>query len=139
MRIIININHILFIVMDSILAMLMGFIVVFFIIGIIFYVLFSYSLMKIAQKTKTDNAWLAWIPLVNIILMAQMAGKEWWWGLIALLIGLIPFIGGLISAGLIVYFFWNICEKLNKPAPLSLLMLIPFVNLIFVMYLGLSK
>ena len=42
----------------------------------IVYVIYSFLLMKIAQKTKTENAWLAWIPIANIFLMAFIAKKN---------------------------------------------------------------
>jgi len=48
------------------------------IIGV-FYIYMAYTLMKIAQKTNTENAWFAWIPILNIILMLQIAKKPLWW------------------------------------------------------------
>ena len=115
-----------------------------FLIGIIVILLISYiitaiSLMKIAQKTQTENSWLAWIPIANIFLMVFIAKKEWWWALLIILIGIIPFIGGIISLGLAVYIWWLIVERLGKPGPLSLLILIPVVNLGFMLYLAFSE
>jgi len=37
------------------------------------------SLQTIATKTNTENAWLAWIPVVNLILMLNIAKKPIWW------------------------------------------------------------
>lgn len=47
-------------------AMFAGFMLVFAVIGIAFYVYFAICLMKIAKKTNTENAWMAWIPIANL-------------------------------------------------------------------------
>jgi len=125
--------------MENSLGILGAFLGAFLVVGIIMYVITAFALMKIAQKTNTENTWLAWIPIANIFLMVFMADKEWWWGLIILFAGIIPIIGSIASVAALVYMWWLICEKLNKPGPLSLLMLIPVVNLIFMLYLAFSK
>lgn len=114
----------------------LGFILVSVLIA---YILSAIALMLIAQKTKTPNSWLAWIPIANIFLMVFVAKKEWWWALIILLINFIPIVGSFVAMGLLVYIWWLICERLNKPGALALLMLIPVVNLVFMLYLALSK
>ncbi len=43
------------------------------------YVLMAISLMKIANRTGTPNAWLAWIPIMNLVLMLQIADRPMWW------------------------------------------------------------
>lgn len=43
------------------------------------YVFFAVCLMKIAQKTNADNAWWAWIPILNLVLMLNIAQKPVWW------------------------------------------------------------
>lgn len=106
--------------------------------GIIMYVISALALMKIAQKTNTENGWLAWIPIANIFLMVNIAQKEWWYALIILFIGIIPFLGAFVSIGLLVYIWWLITERLGKAGALSLLMIIPFVNLGFMLYLAFS-
>ena len=118
------------------LGFLGAFIGVIIIAILIYYVIFALSLYKIAKKTKTENAWFAWIPILNIILVAIMAKKEWWWGLIAVFISIIPIIGGIASMVITIYLFWLLTERLGKPGPLSLLMLIPLVNLGYILYLA---
>ena len=113
----------------------LGFLVV---TAIVYYVIFALSLYKIAKRTKTEHAWFAWIPLLNVILVAMMARKEWWWGLIAIVVGIIPILGGIASAIITIYLFWLLTERLGKPGPLSLLMLIPVVNLGYILYLAFS-
>ena len=114
----------------------LGFILVSVLIA---YIISAIALMLIAQKTKTPNSWLAWIPIANIFLMVFIAKKEWWWALIILFANLIPVIGNIASLAALIYIWWLICERLKKPGPLALLMLIPVVNLVFMLYLALSK
>ena len=104
----------------------------------IIYLITALALYKIAIRTKSDYAWLAWVPIANIILMALIAKQEWWLGLIAIFAPIIPFVGGLASTGLIVFFWWRITERFNKPGPLALLMIIPIVNLGYMLYLAFS-
>ncbi|MFP4496651.1 MAG: DUF5684 domain-containing protein [Vulcanimicrobiota bacterium] len=49
------------------------------IIGLGVYAFTAYSLQTIAQKTDTENGWLAWIPIANIYLMCMIAGRPIWW------------------------------------------------------------
>lgn len=43
------------------------------------YVICSYSLYTIAKKLGEPYPWLAWIPVLNIVLMFRMAGRSLWW------------------------------------------------------------
>ncbi len=105
---------------------------------LLLYVYGSFCLMKIAKKTNTELAWLAWIPIANLFLLAMIADKEWWWALIVILGGIVPIIGIIASLGAFIYLSWLVCEKLNKPGWLSILMLIPIVNLVILGYLAFS-
>jgi hypothetical protein len=48
------------------------------VLDVMFYVITSFSLMKIAKKTETKHIWFAWIPVINLILVAKMARMQWW-------------------------------------------------------------
>jgi hypothetical protein len=56
--------------------------------------------------------------------------------LIIIFAPIIPIIGSLVSFGLVIYLWWLITERLGKPGPLSLLMIIPIVNLGYMLYLA---
>lgn len=86
------------------------------------YVWIALCLYIIAKKTNMDNPWMAWIPIANIILACQIAGKPWWW----VFLFFIPIVN--IVLGIIV--MWNICEARGKPGWLGILMIIPVANLI---------
>lgn len=103
------------------------------------YIYFSYTLMVIAQKTKTENAWLAWIPIANLYLMTQIAQVPWWTFLIVLLASWIPFIGQLLAIGISIWWWWKISERRNSPGWLGILMIFPLVNFVVVGYLAFKR
>lgn len=86
------------------------------------FVWISLCLYVIARKTNTDNPWLAWVPVGNIILACLIAGKPWWWGLL--------FFIPLLNVVLMVIVVWKIAERRGKPGWVAILMLVPVANLI---------
>ena len=98
------------------------------VIGLAFYVYFSLALQTIAKKTNTENAWLAWIPIVNIVLMLNIAKKPIWW----IILFFIPLVG--IVFGIIV--FMAIAEARNKPSWWGILIIVPVVGIIVPGYLA---
>jgi len=101
------------------------------IIVLIVYVIVAMSLMRIAKRTNTPNAWFAWIPLLNLILMLQIAKRPMWW----LIFFLVPFIN---IVGIVLQFvIWvDIAKLLGKQVWVGILAgLIP---IIFVPYLAYS-
>lgn len=106
----------------------------FFIIlaAIIIYVIMAVSLMKIADRTDTPNAWFAWIPILNLILMLQISQRPMWW----LIFFLIPILN---IAGIILQFvIWiDIAKKLGKSAIWGVLAAL--IPIIFMPYLAFSQ
>ena len=114
-------------------------IIISLIIALVVYVVMAIALMKIAQKTGLEKkAWWAWIPILNIILMLNIAGFSGWFILIFLLT-IIPFIGALAVLGFMVYVWMLISKKCGKPDYLGLIMLIPLGNLVLPLYLAFSN
>jgi hypothetical protein len=103
---------------------------VFFLIAAAFYVYVSLALMTIAKKTNTPNAWLAWIPIVNIILILNIAKKPLWWFILCL----IP----LVNIVIMIILWMAIAEARGKPSWWGILIIIPLVNLIVPGYLAWS-
>jgi hypothetical protein len=91
------------------------------------YIYTAIAVMTIAKKTKTKDGWLAFIPIANIYLLTQMAGQN---GLLTLIILADLVLGGLATTVLTIWMFWLIAEKIKYPGWMSLLLLIPIVNLI---------
>jgi len=58
-----------------------------------------------------------------------MAKKNELW-ILMILATFVPFIGGIAFAGVLIWFFWIIAERIKFPGWTSLLLLIPIANLI---------
>lgn len=95
------------------------------------YALMSYSFQKMAQKLNIEDAWLVWIPIVNIFIFMKMAGKSYWW----ILLFFVPIVN--LVAAIIV--FMEIAKRLNKSSFWGILMLVPIVNFIAIPYVAFSK
>ncbi|MBR9683261.1 hypothetical protein GOV03_01855 [Candidatus Woesearchaeota archaeon] len=108
-----------------------SFVVAWFVGMIAIYIYFAFALMTIAKKTKTDNAWLAWIPIANVYLMTKMAGLPGWLTL-AVLLPLIPLMGNLALMAVLVFMWWKIAEAIKKPGWWGVLLIVPLVNLVVV-------
>lgn len=103
-------------------AMGFGMFIVPLLIGLAFYAYFAACLMVIARKTGDDNAWMAWIPFVNLFTMIKAAGKSPVW-FILLLIPVLNLVFGLL--------IWcHIAERRGKPFAAGFLMIVPLANLI---------
>jgi hypothetical protein len=111
-------------------AMLGGFLFIFLIFGLVMYVYVALALQTIAQKTDTENAWLAWIPIANIVLMLNIAKKPIWW--------IILFFIPLVSFVMAIIVWMGIAEERGKPNWWGILLIIPGVGLIVPGYLAWS-
>jgi len=107
-----------------------AFLLVFFITFAVLYVYLALALQTIAKKTNTENAWLAWIPVVNIILMLNIAKKPIWWFLLMF----IPLVN--IVIGIVVWM--AIAEARGKPSWWGILLIVPIVGIIVPGYLAWS-
>ena len=85
--------------------------------GFLTYIYSAVCLMTIANKLGAGNAWWAWIPILNLILLNQVAEKSW----LMLIMVIIPVVN-------LFYFILvtnSIAEKLGKPSWVGWLLLIP--------------
>jgi len=99
-----------------------GLIMVFLIIGAAAYVYMSLALQTIADKTKTENSWLAWIPIANLVLMVNIAKKPMWW----LILFLVPIVNIVIA----IMVWMAVAEARGKPSWWGILTIVPVANLI---------
>ena len=111
-------------------AFLGAFMMVFVVIGLALYIYFALALQTIAKKTNTENPWLAWIPIINIVLMLMIAKKPIWW----IVLFLIPLVNIVIA----ILVWMAIAEARNKPNWWGILMIVPVVSLIVPGYLAWS-
>jgi len=112
------------------LALLAGMMVFIWIFMLAFYVYLALALQTIAKKTNTPNAWWAWIPIINVILMLNIAKKPIWW----IILCLIPFVNIIIF----IILWMGVAEARNKPSWWGILVIVPVVNLIVPGYLAWS-
>lgn len=108
-------------------------------IALAIYIYTAWALMVVAQKTNTQNAWLAWIPIANLYLMTQISKTPWWSFLIVLFAGFIPIIGWMVSLAITAWWWWIISERRKMPGWLGILMIIPLVNLVVIGYIAWGK
>ena len=101
---------------------------VFLLIGLAVYVYFALAIQTIAKKTNTENAWLAWIPILNIILLLNIAKKPLWW----IILCLIP----IVNIVIMIIVWMAVAEARGKPNWWGILMIVPVVNLIVPGYLA---
>jgi hypothetical protein len=105
-----------------------GMVVVAIIVSIAVYVYMALALQTIGNKLGYKNSWLAWFPIANYAMILELG--EFHWAFIFLL--LIPILGWLAVAVLVIISLWRIFEKRNYPGWLALtpvLTLIPFLGI----------
>ena len=133
----------------SLLSIILAFLIIWIIVSITIYIYFSLTLMITAKRLGVKNAWLAWIPLINIILFPKMAQKPSWpliFVFIPLFLNLlipnkiasntivstIIIIMSLVGLIYAIYWFLKILKRRGKPWWWILLMLIPLFNIVWV-------
>lgn len=112
-------------------AVLGGVFIFMLIFALAVYIFYAICLMKIARKTNTPNAWFAWIPILNIILMIQVAKKPLWW----IILFLVPIANIVVT----ILVWMAIAKAVNKPDWLGVLMIVPVANFVIPAYLAFSK
>ncbi len=112
-------------------AIFAGMMLFFFIFMAITYVYMGITLMKIAKKTNTPNAWLAWIPIANAVLMLQIAKRPMWW----IILMFIPLVN--IVIGIMVWM--DLAEAVKKERWWGILIIVPVVGIIVPGYLAFSE
>jgi len=126
----------------GLIAFIMGMLVFVLIASVALWLYSSFVFMAIAKKAKYASPGLAWIPVVGpLIVTNQISGMPWW--PILLIIGcFIPFVGGLFSIAVMIFFIiwlYKTFEKIGKPGWWAVLMIVPVVNLIMLGIAAWSK
>lgn len=118
-------------------ALLFGGVMLFvsIIVGVGSYVYCSLALMKLAKRMNHENAWYAWIPILNMVLLFQLGEQN----PVLLLLLLIPGIGALVVGILAIIALMKICEKRGYDKALGLLSLIPIANYVLLGILAWGK
>jgi hypothetical protein len=92
------------------------------------YIYMALAVKTIADKTNTENSWLAWVPIANVILLLNIAKKPVWW----IILFLIPLVNIVIA----ILVWIGVAEARQKPGWLGALMIVPVLNFIVPGYLA---
>jgi len=98
--------------------------------SILYYLIIAVSLFVIAKKTNTDNGWMAFIPILNIVLALQIAKKPIWW--------LILFIVPCVNIVVAILTTIGIAEARGKAGILGCLYWVPCFGAFVALYLAFS-
>ena len=113
---------------SSILQTLWGYAAILAVVGAVLYVYWAIAFMIIARKTATPNGWMAWVPILNVVLMCRIAKRSAWW----ILLLLIP----LVNLIFVVILWMGVAETCGRPTWTGVLAIIPGVNLILPAYMA---
>jgi hypothetical protein len=100
----------------------------FLILGLVSYILLAWPLYVMGTKSNSKNPWFAFVPILNLVLLVEIAGKELWW----VLLMFVP----CINLFVILYIWMQVAEAMNKPGWVGLLMIVPGVNFLVPFYLA---
>ena len=104
---------------------------IFWLIWFLTYVYLGLTVYCIANKTGTSDAWMAWVPVLNVYLMCRIAGKPGWW--------VVLFFIPIVNIVMTVMVWMGIAEARNRPAWLGVLMLVPIANIVIPAHLAFSE
>ncbi len=127
--------------LEGLMAMAAGAFVLFGLLFLAIWIYQGFAWMKMAEKTKTSNGWMAFIPIANMVLLANIARMHWW-PVLLILVSWIPVLGQLAMLALTVFMFiwmWKAFEKVGRPGWWPLLSIIPVVGtIIYLILLGIA-
>jgi|ERR1700719_2190595 len=109
-------------------AMAGGTAVFFLVLGLAAYVYTALAMKTIAEKTNTENPWLAWIPIANIILLLNIAKKPVWW----IVLCIIP----LVNIIIFIIVWMAVAEARGKPGWVGVLLIVPVLGALMPGYLA---
>lgn len=89
-----------------------------------FYVYTSFAWQTVAKKLKYKNSWLAWIPIARWSMVLEMGKFHWAWVFLVL----IPIVGWIALAVLLIISRWRIFEKRKYPGWFSLSIIVPEIG-----------
>jgi len=123
----------------GLLAMAIGFLVMFMIFGIAIYVYMSLVYMNIAKKAQYSSPGIAWLPIVGPALISSKIAEMHWWPILLLIGFIIPVLGMFFSLAFAVFMIiwtWKMFEKFDKPGWWAIICIIPLLNIVYFVFLG---
>ena len=107
-----------------------------------FYIYTSFAFRKLARRTNTKPAWLAWLPIVGKPILSSRIAQMHWWPILFLVVFFIPLVNIFTNLAFGVFYYiwlWKTFKRVNRPGWWPLLSLIPFIGgIIFLVLLGIA-
>jgi hypothetical protein len=93
------------------------------------YALSAYPLYRIAKSTsdRGGDAYMAWIPILNLILMCRIGGVNPWTALV-LLLSVVPLLGSLVTFVYTLVLWVKIGQRFNRTGLAVLAGLLPILG-----------
>jgi len=101
---------------------------IFWILALAIYVLSALPLYVMGTKTDSQYPWFAFVPILNVFLFVEIAGKEWWW----VLLMLVP----CINLFVMIYLWMEVATAMNKPSWVGILTIVPGLGILVPYYLA---
>jgi hypothetical protein len=119
-------NLAMFGLLSWIAAMFAAFMLIAVVVSILVYIYSSLVLFTIGKKLGYKRSWLAWIPVANLAMILQLGNFHW--ALVFLL--LVPILGTIAVAVLLIISLWRIYEKRKYSGWLSLVPLLSVIPVV---------
>lgn len=81
--------------------------------SLVLWVVVTVALWKVFVKAGRPG-WAAIIPFYSTWVLAEIGGKPGWWGLVAILAFLVPFLGAIVSIVLIILISLGVAKNFGK-------------------------
>jgi ABC-type Na+ efflux pump permease subunit len=102
---------------------IIGMFVLFFLVFFVaIYVYFALAFSTIARKTQTPNTWYAWVPILNMVLLLNVAKKPVWW----VLLMFVPFLNLVI----LVLTWMGVAKARGRPDWWGVFIIAPIANFV---------
>lgn len=109
-------------------GMSIGVIIFSVILWIGLYVFLAVCLMKIFAKAGRQDTWAAWVPIYNMWVLFEIAGRPGWWAL-SFLLGFIPVVGAIVALIVTIIAMIDLAKSFGKDTGYAvLLILLPIVG-----------
>lgn len=82
-------------------------------ISLVFWLLGIVAMWKIFTKASKPG-WASIVPFYNTWVLAEVGGKPGWWGLVAILVSTVPFLGAIISIILMLLISLGVAKNFGK-------------------------
>jgi Family of unknown function (DUF5684) len=106
--------------------MMTAYITTFLLVAVLHYFYFATCLYLLAEKVNIANSLWAFVPVLNLYILCQVAEKPFWWTILLFLPGI-----NLIALTFTVI---SITRRFHKPTWLAALLFVPLANIYAVGY-----